>query len=300
MHSFSRSFTWLLASTITLAAAQGRSIRLEKFPNTVGLTEDFDPIKEAYWTGLPHHRRTPFALSPDGSRAYLAYLDGSGEGVHVRNIDPKTFKPRGKVVTVEGVKEAGGIVAHNDGFALLGNEAIPTSVSDAPPDGTPVPAIYRYKSGEQVWKTFVAGPGVDEDAGLMMSPDMNGDLAWSERAKMYGAYFVVTAYSGSSEGHFGDSIQYVDAEGKLQSIEGASSSWGCSHNTGIAFAAADEPPFASLCAEDQGAIWLNTKTQGMGSNGVKVSNENTTNGGGGESSESYGKASHVNMYTDME
>jgi hypothetical protein len=118
----------------------------------------------------------------------------------------------------------------------------------------------------------------------MMSPDMNGDLAWSAEAQMYGAYFVVTAYTGDFEGHFGDSIQYVDAEGKLQTIEGASSSWGCSHNTGIAFAAADEAPFASLCAEDQGAIWLNTKTQGMGSDGVKVSNENTTNGGGGESS----------------
>jgi hypothetical protein len=276
-------FSLIPLTTAALAAAQ--TIKLQSFPNTVNLTEDFNPIKEAYWTGLPHHRRTPFSISPDGTKGYLAYLDGSGSGVHVRNIDPKTFKPRGKVVTVDGVKEAGGLVAHNDGFALLGDEAIPSSVSNAPPDNTPVPAIYRYKSGKQAWKTFVAGPGVNEDAGLMMSPDMNGDLAWSAEAQMYGAYFVVTAYSGDFEGHFGDSIQYVDADGKLQTIEGASSSWGCSHNTGIAFAAADEPPFASLCAEDQGAIWLNTKTQGMGSDGVKVSNENTTNGGGGESSE---------------
>ena len=58
-------------------------MKLESFPNTVKLTEDFDPVKEAYWTGLPHHRRTPFSISPDGSRGYLAYLDGSGEGVHV-------------------------------------------------------------------------------------------------------------------------------------------------------------------------------------------------------------------------
>lgn len=283
MHYLSSLF--VLSTTTALAAAQGQSIKLESFPNTVKLNEDFDPIKEAYWTGLPHHRRTPFALSPDGSRGYLAYLDGSGSGVHVRNINPKTFEPRGDVVTVEGVKEAGGIVAHNNGFALLGNEAIPSSVADAPPDETPVPAIYRYKNGKQAWKTFVAGPGVHESDGLMMSPDMNGDLAWSDEAQVYGAYFVVTAYSGASEGHFGDSIQYVNADGELQTITGASSSWGCSHNTGIAFAAADEPPFASLCAEDQGAIWLNTKTQGMGSNGIKVSNENTTNGGGGESSE---------------
>ena len=69
--------------------------------------------------------------------------------------------------------------------------------------------------------------------------------------------------------------------GALQDIPGASSSWGCSHNTGIALAAADAAPFASVCAEDQGAVWLNTETQTMA--GVKVSNENTTNGGGGES-----------------
>lgn len=295
MRSFTSSLL-LCLSTAALAVAQSRSIKLEPFANTVELTEKFDPIKEAYWTGLPHHRRTPFAISPDGSRAYLAYLDASGIDVHVRNINPKTLTPRGKVVTIEGVKEAGGLVAHNDGFALLGNEAIPTSVADAPPGETPVPAIYRYKDGKQVWKTFVAGPGVHESDGLMMSPDMNGDLAWSDEAQVYGAYFVVTAYTGSSEGHFGDSIQYVDADGELKTIAGASSSWGCSHNTGIAFAAADEPPFASLCAEDQGAIWLNTKTQGMGSNGVKVSNENTTNGGGGESRRS---SKRTSLYTYM-
>jgi hypothetical protein len=42
----------------------------------------------------------------------------------------------------------------------------------------------------------------------------------------------------------------------------------------------DEAPFASICAEDQGAIWLNTQTQYM--SGIKISNENTTNGASGE------------------
>lgn len=74
-------------------------------------------------------------------------------------------------------------------------------------------------------------------------------------------------------------MQYVNDAGALQDIE-ASSSWGCSHNTGIALEAADEAPFASICAEDQGAIWLNTDTRTM--SGVKISNENTTNGASGE------------------
>ncbi|KAK3674048.1 hypothetical protein LTR78_005895 [Recurvomyces mirabilis] len=105
-----------------------------------------------------------------------------------------------------------------------------------------------------------------------MSPDMNGDLVWSDEAELFGAYFVVTDYTGDTKGHFGDSIQYA----------GATSSWGCSHNTGIAFEAADAPPFASVCSEDQGEIWLNTKTQGMGNSGAKISNENTINGAGNE------------------
>jgi len=281
-----RSFSHLVAplTAAALAAAADPTISLKSFPNVLNLTAKFDPIKEAYWTGLPHHRRTPFAVSPDGQTGYIAYLDASGTDVHVQHIHPPSMTPKGPDVTLPGLKEAGGIVAHDHGFALLGNEAIPSSVSNAPPSGTPVPAIYRWKNGKQVWKTFVAGPGVHESDGLMMAPDMNGDLVWSEEAQVYGAYFVVTAYSGWAEGHFGDSIQYVDDSGELKTIAGASSAWGCSHNTGIAFEAADEPPFASICAEDQGAIWLNTKTQGMGSDGVKVSNENTTNGASGEPS----------------
>ncbi len=90
---------------------------------------------------------------------------------------------------------------------------------------------------------------------------------YSAESGLYGAYFVVTgkklslfeisldnsetAYTGWAAGHFGDSVQYVNDAGTLQEIA-QSSSWGCSHNTGIAFEAASEPPFASVCAEDHG------------------------------------------------
>ena len=177
---------------------------------------------------------------------------------------------------------AGGLVAHNDGFALLTSEAMPSGTTNAPPNDTPVPVLYRYTLGKQTWKTWLGGPGVHESEGLSASPDMNGDLVYSESAELYGAYFVVTDYSGDASGHFGDSVEYVSASGKLEIISGASSAWGCSHNTGIAFEAADDAPFAGICAEDQGAIWLNTKTQGMSTDGVKISNENTTNGASGE------------------
>lgn len=139
--------------------------------------------------------------------------------------------------------------------------------------------LYRYTNGQRSWKTFLGGPGVHPKDGYMSSPDLTGDLVYSEQSGLYGAYFVVTAYSGWAAGHFGDSIQYVNKAGQLQDIP-ASSSWGCSHNTGIAFEAADAPPYASVCAEDHGALWLNTETQGM--DGIKISNENVVNGGTNE------------------
>lgn len=131
---------------------------------------------------------------------------------------------------------------------------------------------------------------------MTATTDANGDLVYSEASGLYAAYFVVTgkfhgqlyrelsdkvAYTTDYSGHFGDSIQYVtESTGAIQTITGASSTFGCSHNTGIGLEAADAAPFASICAEDQGDIWLNTNTQYM--SGVKIANENTTNGVSGE------------------
>lgn len=270
-----------LLTLLSFTASALAQLDLKTHFNTAALTKSFNPVKEAYWTGYPHHRRTPFALSPDGSTAYIAYLDASETDVHIQSIDPETFEATGTSVTVSGAKEAGGLVAHNDGFALLTNELLPSGTANAP-DDIPVPVLYRFTAGgEESWKTFLGGPSVS-DSSLLASPDLNGDLVFSSEAGYYAAYFVVTAYSGSASGHFGDAIRYITPDGVLENIPGASSSWGCSHNTGIAFEAADAPPFASLCAEDQGAIWLNTETQGMGNNGVKVSNEVVINGGSNE------------------
>ncbi|KAF9890099.1 hypothetical protein FE257_006260 [Aspergillus nanangensis] len=274
------------ATLLLLSAVRGvnalASSNLVKHVDVLALDYPFNPVKPAYWTGYPHHRRTPFAVSPDEQSAYVAYLDNSETGVHVQSVDPQTFAAKGSAITISGAKEAGGLVAHNDGFALLTNEAMPSSTANSPPDGTPVPVMYRYTDGKQTWKTWLGGPDVHPDDGLSMSPDLNGDLVYSEEAGLYGAYFVVTDYAGWASGHFGDSVQYIAKDGTLRTITDASSSWGCSHNTGIAFEAADAAPFASICAEDQGAIWLNTNNRGMSNTGVKISNENTTNGASGE------------------
>lgn len=284
-HSFLSLVPALLGLSTAVAAAGLTDSSLTTYVDSVDLGNSFDPVIAAYWTGYAHHRRTPFAVSASGDSAYLAYLDSSGTNVHVQAIDPTTFAAKGDPTTVTGGKEAGGLVAHDDGFALLTNEAMPSGTTNAPPDNTPVPVLYRFDaSGTQTWKTWLGGPDIADDGGHMCAPDMNGDLVYSNTTGRYAAYTVVTAYDGDYSGHYGDAIRYVeDTTGELVTIEGASSSWGCSHNTGIALEAADAAPYASVCAEDQGAVWFNTQGQGMTTTGVKVSNENTTNGAGGES-----------------
>jgi hypothetical protein len=188
-----RSLAALSCALATTLADGLSESSLEKYTNSLTLDYSFNPVKAAYWTGFPHHRRTPFAVSPDGQSAYLAYLDSSETDVHIQQVDPSTFATVGTTVTVSGGKEAGGLVAHNDGFALLTNEALPSGTTDAPADSTPVPVLYRFTDGTQTWKTFLGGPGVDADFGLAASPDLNGDLVYSEEANLYGAYFVITA-----------------------------------------------------------------------------------------------------------
>ncbi|CAE6511561.1 unnamed protein product [Rhizoctonia solani] len=267
--------TLLAALPAALGALSASSLKISD--DTLTLPTSFDPIEAAYWTGLPNHRRTPFAVSPDGKSAFLAFLSAAKDAVYVQPVNPTTFATNGDAVKISNAKEAGGLVAHNDGFAIM--VTLPVSGTDAPPNSYPVATLIRYKNGSQAWSTPLNGPGVHVSDGLSASPDMNGDLVYSTESGLYGAYFVVTAYTGWAEGHFGDSVQYVNDDGQLQNIA-QSSSWGCSHNTGIAFEAASAPPFASVCAEDHGAIWLNTDTRSM--NGIKIANENVTNGVSGE------------------
>ncbi|KAF7923610.1 hypothetical protein BELL_0414g00110 [Botrytis elliptica] len=268
-------FYSVLASGITSALGDAS---ISTFPNSLALAANFDPIKSAYWTGLPHHRRTPFSVSPDGNSAYLAYLDSTYAKVYVQQVSLTDFSAVGEAVAITAY-EATGLVAQNDGFALMATVNA-TGTTDLPTDGSPIVSIIRYTNGTKTWETALNGPGVHPSDMLTSTPDANGDLVYSATAGLYAGYFVVEAYTTDYAGHFGDSIQYVNDDGVLQTISGASSSFGCSHNTGIGIEAADAAPFASVCAEDQGDIWLNTETQYM--SGQKIANENTTNGVSGE------------------
>lgn len=59
------------------------------------------------------------------------------------------------------------------------------------------------------------------------SDTLDGDLVFN--GSTYGAYFVVHGASGDTKGHYGDSIQYVNADGTRRVKDANSNAWGCSH-----------------------------------------------------------------------
>jgi hypothetical protein len=170
MH-FSTAFSLVLASGAGVLADPV----LTSFPNALALSSSFDPIKAAYWTGLPHHRRTPFSVSPDGKSAYLAYLDATYSNVVVQQVDTTTFAAVGTAYSTEGY-EAAGLVAQNDGFALLANINA-TGTTDLPPTGDFVTAIIRVKNGAEAWRTPLNGPGVHASDMVCLQPFSSPDRA---------------------------------------------------------------------------------------------------------------------------
>lgn len=85
------------------------------------------------------------------------------------------------------------------------------------------------------------------------------------------------AWLGGSGGHASESLPAsVDINGDLVYSEKAG-------YYGYYTRICDKEPYANIYAGDQDVILVNTKTQGMLTEDVKVSNENTTNRASGES-----------------
>lgn len=196
---------------------------------TVSLPAKF-PYLSAGYNNSREWTRTATAVAPNGT---LRVAWPASDGVHVTPLT-SAGKRSGADTVVKGTKEVGGLVAHNDGFALL------TRVADSNKWKETAAALIRYKNGEQAWRTKLTGSSSNDTA-----PLLDGQLAWN--GKKYGAYFVVHGAGGFADGHFGDKLAYVGATGKKL---GGGWGWGCSHNEGIALRAEKTGAFTSLCFDD--------------------------------------------------
>ncbi|RUS15944.1 hypothetical protein BC937DRAFT_91776 [Endogone sp. FLAS-F59071] len=268
-----RHLVFVCLAFATLIATHAISVpsplerKLNLFPNHLTLGSSFNYIIPGY-NGIAHHRRTPFAVAPNGN-SYVAYLVDDGH-VHVQQLD-KNLKAVGAEVKVSGY-EASGLVAHNDGFALL------TRQNASTPNGETVATLVRVKGTTIAWDVALNGPTHAVTGWGTSSDVLDGDLTWN--GQYYGAYFIVHGYEGGAQGHYGDSIEYVNANGQIYTGP-YSNNWGCSHNEGIAILETQQLPFLTLCSNDwHTGIFLNTDTRSM--SGPKISNDQTWAGYGGE------------------
>lgn len=92
----------------------------------------------------------------------MAYLDSTYASVVVQPIDPSTFAAKGPAVSIEKAKEVSGIVAQDDGFAVLVN-------IDTEGVKFPIATIIRYQGTKKAWERPINGPTVNSGKGVSIS-----------------------------------------------------------------------------------------------------------------------------------
>ncbi|MEV6479807.1 hypothetical protein [Streptomyces sp. NPDC051576] len=217
------------AASKTSTAAKATTGTLSPISTTIALTAKF-PYLTAGYNNARQWTRTTTSVAPNGT---LRVAWPAADGVHVTPLSAAGVRS-GADTVVKGAKEVGGLVAHNDGFALL------TRVADTNKWKETAAAIIRYTNGKQTFRTKLTGTASNDT-----SPGLDGQLTWN--GTKYGAYFVVHGAGGFADGHFGDKLAYVSAKGAKLS---GGWSWGCSHNEGIALHAETSGAFTSLCFDD--------------------------------------------------
>jgi len=173
------------------------------------------------YDGFPYDERVALAVQPNG-QALLAWsefnptkaADGSQQpplGVHVTPLDSAFARRAGTSETILATaREVSGLVAHDDGFALLTRDLNPGTPIDLG-DGDTVAFLVRYQNGQQTFSVPLTGSASGDAAETftLYSPFLEGQLVWSGSA--YGAYFVVKGGQGDSrQGFWRDALVFRD------------------------------------------------------------------------------------------
>jgi hypothetical protein len=196
------------------------------------------------YDGFPFDERLALAVHPSGQN-YVAWGEvnassGTGDvnsssppGVRVTPLDGNWAR-RGDDVVLAGGREVSGLVAHDNGFAILmrgDNPGAAIDIGDSG-DSPTVASLVRYKNGAQAWQSYLTGT-LSKDAAetqTVYSPFLEGQLVWNE--SFYGAYFVVRGGTTDANPRFWwDTLVYRDSFG--QPTTPLSPTHGCSNNGGI-------------------------------------------------------------------
>jgi hypothetical protein len=205
--------------------------------------------KRAGFGGVARDERLALDVQPNGA-AQLAWLDNALAKVHVTPLTPEQTRA-GPDTVVDGF-DIGGLVAHDDGFALLTRRPDPGDmIGDIPDAGTVAPAAFlvRVRAGQEVFAAPLTGTSnitdAPDDQRRDCSTGLFGRLAFNGR--FYGAYFVVRGCRGDfADGHYGDKLVYADTRGAF--LRGGWT-WRCSRNLGLRLLP-ENNAFTSLCISD--------------------------------------------------
>jgi hypothetical protein len=170
---------------------------------------------------FPADERVALAVQPDG-QAQIAWMQvnptigAAPLGVHVTFLDGSLVPRAGTSdVFMPTGQEVAGLVAHDDGFALLTrdvNDGTPLAVDDA----DTLAYLVRWRNGAEAWKEALTG-SLSEDAAptrTLYSPFLEGQLVWN--GSTYGAYFAVRGGEGDPQrALWRDALVFRDYFGKV-------------------------------------------------------------------------------------
>ncbi|HKQ68837.1 MAG TPA: hypothetical protein VJT73_05830 [Polyangiaceae bacterium] len=207
--------------------------------------------KRGGYNDIPADERIALAVQPSGA-VQIAWLDNKGDTVHVTPLDENLARV-GPDVQVPGSRVMG-LVAHDDGFALLTSRADP---------GDPIGDIYTGPAAEATFLLRVRG-GVeafavpltgtknithDSDSlkrDCVLATNAHGRLAWN--GSKYGAYFSIHGCSGHLAEHSdGDKLVYVDPNSAW--LPGGFT-WRCSRTSSVDLIA-EADNFTSFCLSER-------------------------------------------------
>ncbi len=220
------------------------------------------------YDGFPFDERVALAVQPTGE-GYIAWGEVNPKaatdptapsplGVHVTPVDANFARAGADVILPDGL-EVSGLVAHDNGFAVLVRVLDPGQAIAFGDTGDfpTIASLVRYKNGQQAWQAYLTG-SLSQDAAetqTVYSPFLEGQLVWSDST--YGAYFVVRG--GTTDGNpafWRDALVFRDSFGQPAPL---SVTHGCSNNGGVRLipdpnkvnlsGTANQPEMTGLCVQ---------------------------------------------------
>lgn len=216
--------------------------------SSIEVDEDIRYKQQGY-NRVPVDRRIAFAVQRNGA-SRVAWLDNDLSHVHVTPLSSAQVRI-GADLVLEG-SDLGGLVAHDDGFAVLTRRTDPGEPLTDPNVGGIAKAAFlvRVREGAEAFAVPLTGTKAITDYPAARrrdcaEPALGGRLAYNE-AK-YGAYFTVHGCAGDLAASFyADKLVYVDPDGRYVS---GGWDWKCSINEGLRLL--PEPDvFTALCMSD--------------------------------------------------